>query len=186
MMDECHSLPTIEEQLNTSTMINREARTAATIIKIEDIICSLVHDLVNGRRLSIPLKTRKQKPMEADATNARMLCFPGRIDTEAWRFGRFDASLSRSTLRRRSAVVIRILSIVHKALVDNKIINKRFSMSCGTFNSFELTLYRVLAVRAIFYQDPELFSKQSVVDRLIDDLAFMFEVQRSDLNVVSL
>ncbi|MCJ1287557.1 hypothetical protein MMC26_006909 [Xylographa opegraphella] len=146
-MDDNQSLPTSEAQSNTSTMIDREARRAAAITKIEDIICSLVHDLVNGRRLSMPLKTRKQKPVGADTGSPRMLCFPGRTDTEAWRF----------------AVVLRILSIVYEALVDNKIITKR----------------------AIFYQDPELFSKQGVVDRLVDDIAFMFGMQRFDLNVIA-
>ncbi|MCJ1437617.1 hypothetical protein MMC27_007004 [Xylographa pallens] len=58
-------------------------------------------------------------------------------------------------------------------------------MSSWTFYSSALRLRCVLAIRAIFYQDPELFSKQSVVDRLIDDVAFMFEVQRSDLNVIA-
>ncbi|MCJ1421903.1 hypothetical protein MMC32_008270 [Xylographa parallela] len=58
-------------------------------------------------------------------------------------------------------------------------------MSSWTFYSFALTLRCIVTIRAIFYQDPELFSKQSIVDRLIDDFAFMFEVRRSDLNVVA-
>ena len=68
--------------------------------------------------------------------------------------------------------------------MNNKVITKRYFMSTWTFRSSEVTPPCALAIRAIFYQDLELFSKQSVVDRLIDDIAFMFEVQRSDLNVV--
>ena len=92
-MDDSQSLPAVEQQFNTSTTIDREARRAATIIKIEDIFCSLVHDLVNGRRLSMPLKTRHQKPANADAGSPRMLSFPGRTDAEAWRFGRSSVSI---------------------------------------------------------------------------------------------
>ena len=87
-MDDSQSLPTVEEPSPAATNIDREARRAATTTKIEDIIGSLVHDLVEGRRLSMPLKTRRQKPVEADAGSPRVLCFPGRTDTEAWRFGR--------------------------------------------------------------------------------------------------
>ncbi|MCJ1394992.1 hypothetical protein MMC18_007873 [Xylographa bjoerkii] len=146
-VNDSQSLSIFEEQPNATTTIDREARRTTAIAKVEDIFCSLVHDLKDEQRLSIPLKTRQQKPAEANAGSSRMLCFPGRTDEEA----------------RRFAVVIRILSIIHEALVENTVITKR----------------------AIFYQDPELFSKQSVVDRLIDDIAFMFEVQRCDLNVIA-
>ncbi|KZP17969.1 DNA topoisomerase IV, alpha subunit [Athelia psychrophila] len=37
--------------------------------------------------------------------------------------------------------------------------------------------------RDIYYRDVPLFQKQGVVDRLIDDLAATFELERSDLNV---
>ncbi|MCJ1404914.1 hypothetical protein MMC11_008140 [Xylographa trunciseda] len=146
-MNDSQNFPAAEEQSNTTTTFDREARRATTITKIEEIFCSLVHDLIDERRLSIPLKTRKQKLVEANGGNSRMLYFPGRTDQEAWRF----------------AVVIRILSIIYEGLIENTIITKR----------------------AIFYQNPELFSKQSIVDRLVDDIAFMFEVQRSDLNVIA-
>jgi DNA topoisomerase VI subunit A len=36
----------------------------------------------------------------------------------------------------------------------------------------------------IYYRHPDLFMKQSVVDRYIDDLACTFGVSRSQLNVV--
>jgi meiotic recombination protein SPO11 len=39
--------------------------------------------------------------------------------------------------------------------------------------------------RNMYYQDPELFLKQSVVDRYVDDIAFNFGVKREALNVVS-
>jgi len=39
--------------------------------------------------------------------------------------------------------------------------------------------------RDIYYKDPALFVKQSVVDRYVDDIAFTFNVPRSALSVVS-
>jgi meiotic recombination protein SPO11 len=36
----------------------------------------------------------------------------------------------------------------------------------------------------MYYRDPALFSKQAVVDRFVDDLAFTFGVPRLLLNVV--
>ena len=43
-----------------------------------------------------------------------------------------------------------------------------------------------LISRDLYYRDPSLFLKQSVVDRYIDDLAFTLGVSRASLNVVSL
>ncbi|KZF20244.1 hypothetical protein L228DRAFT_213791, partial [Xylona heveae TC161] len=62
------------------------------------------------------------------------------------------------------AVFVKILDLMHQALVTRTITTKR----------------------DIFYKDPKLFIKQSVVDRFIDDLAFTFHVPRAALNVVGL
>lgn len=82
-----------------------------------------------------------------------------------------------------SAVVLRILQLIHEALVNSVITTKRYvatsrwdflpldSPSCGS--------------RDIYYKDPALFQKQSVVDRYVDHLAFSFGVRRVFLNVVS-
>jgi meiotic recombination protein SPO11 len=37
----------------------------------------------------------------------------------------------------------------------------------------------------MYYRDPELFVKQQVVDRYVDDIAFNLGVNRAALNVVS-
>jgi meiotic recombination protein SPO11 len=39
--------------------------------------------------------------------------------------------------------------------------------------------------RDIYYRDPELFMKQAVVDRYVDDIAYTLGVERDALNVVS-
>jgi hypothetical protein len=41
-------------------------------------------------------------------------------------------------------------------------------------------------LRDIYYRDPELFKRQTTVDRYIDDIAYTCGVARADLNVVSL
>lgn len=38
--------------------------------------------------------------------------------------------------------------------------------------------------RDIYYRDPELFIKQTVVDRYVDDIAYTLGVERDALNVV--
>lgn len=39
--------------------------------------------------------------------------------------------------------------------------------------------------RDIYYRDPELFIKQAVVDRYVDDIAFTLDVPRQALNVAA-
>lgn len=38
--------------------------------------------------------------------------------------------------------------------------------------------------RSIYYQDPELFKGQSIVNHLVDDLAYTLGVGRNALNIV--
>lgn len=62
------------------------------------------------------------------------------------------------------AVLVRILEIIHDALAADTIVTKR----------------------DIYYRHPDLFVKQAVVDRYVDDLACTFGVSRTLLNVVCL
>jgi meiotic recombination protein SPO11 len=61
------------------------------------------------------------------------------------------------------AVLLRILELIHGSLIDNTIMTKR----------------------DIYYRHPDLFVKQSVVDRYVDDLACTFGITRSQLNVTA-
>ncbi|KAF7976080.1 hypothetical protein HWV62_7642 [Athelia sp. TMB] len=63
-----------------------------------------------------------------------------------------------------TAQLFRVLDLTHEALVDDIPATKR----------------------DVYYKDVPLFQKQGVVDRLIDDLAATFELERSDLNVGAL
>ncbi|KAJ3578028.1 hypothetical protein NPX13_g2542 [Xylaria arbuscula] len=44
---------------------------------------------------------------------------------------------------------------------------------------------RVITMRDIYYQDPELFGSQQYVNGLVDDIAFTFELGRHALNIVA-
>jgi meiotic recombination protein SPO11 len=43
-----------------------------------------------------------------------------------------------------------------------------------------------MLTRDMYYRDPELFVKQAVVDRYVDDIAYTFGVERDALNVVGI
>jgi len=62
----------------------------------------------------------------------------------------------------RFTVLLRILELCHEALITGMIMTKR----------------------DLYYRDPDLFQKQTTVDRLVDDLAFTLDIERDDLNVV--
>ncbi|KAE9966239.1 hypothetical protein EG328_009080 [Venturia inaequalis] len=110
----------------------------------------------NDQHLSVTVKTRassrtsnsvKDGSNEAAAPRTRTFQFPGTNEKEAWRY----------------TVVIRILELIHDALVNKVVITKR----------------------DLYYRDPALFSNQTVVDRYVDDLACTFGVPRALLNVTA-
>jgi len=63
-------------------------------------------------------------------------------------------------LINKIAVLVRILELVHDALTSDD------------------------RLRDIYYRSPDLFVKQAVVDRYVDDIACTFGVSRNVLNVV--
>lgn len=70
----------------------------------------------------------------------------------------------------------------HDALVTGIVTTKR-----SEYQRSNAALKQLLTVyRDIYYRDPELFLKQAVVDRYVDDIAYTFGVNRDALNVVSL
>lgn len=60
-------------------------------------------------------------------------------------------------------VLLRIIQLIHGGLIDNTIMTKR----------------------DIYYKHPDLFMKQAIVDRYIDDLACTLGISRSRLNVTA-
>jgi len=72
---------------------------------------------------------------------------------------------------------------MHEAIINRTITTKRFFSRSEVFKVSTLT-DSSRAHRDIYYKDPALFVKQSVVDRYVDDIAFTFNVPRSALSVV--
>ncbi|KAI9674611.1 MAG: hypothetical protein M1829_003693 [Trizodia sp. TS-e1964] len=62
---------------------------------------------------------------------------------------------------QRFTIVVRILGYIHEALINDTITTKR----------------------DIYYKDVELFGRQSIVDKYVDDIAYTFNVERESLNV---
>ena len=56
----------------------------------------------------------------------------------------------------------------------------------GTSDTYINALPIAYPARNIYYQDPELFKTQAVVDRDVDLLAYTFGLRRADLHVVRL
>ncbi|KAL9085629.1 MAG: hypothetical protein Q9165_007530 [Trypethelium subeluteriae] len=126
------------------------------ITKIESIFEGVVDALLGSdEKMILTVCSRKNRSKSGEKNNthcqelkldgSKEMSFPGRSAQEAWRF----------------TVILRILEMVHDALVNNILITKR----------------------DIYYHDPNLFAKQEIVDRYVDDIAYTFDVPRSLLNV---
>ncbi|KAL8932440.1 MAG: hypothetical protein Q9216_006835 [Gyalolechia sp. 2 TL-2023] len=144
-----------------------------TTRKVEAIILQIIQSLQRREdSVSIVFKTRQASETSPFRSNGRSsnghykLSFPGNTPQEAWRFS--TAGLTETVCRRTSsmltcspAVVLRILELIHEALVEDVVVSKR----------------------NIYYKDPELFKSQTIVDRYVDILAYTFGIQRTALNV---
>ncbi|KAL9018675.1 MAG: hypothetical protein Q9185_004046 [Variospora sp. 1 TL-2023] len=147
----------------------------AVILQIENIVGQIVDGLQKQEDgISISLRTKKLPKPSSTQTVGRSskdyyrISFPGRSSQEARRFSR--AAFTEAVCHRTSsmlicspAIVLRILELIHEALVADVVISKR----------------------NIYYKDPELFQSQKVVDRYVDILAYTFGIQRAALNVTA-
>ncbi|KAL8920780.1 MAG: hypothetical protein Q9172_004351 [Xanthocarpia lactea] len=148
-----------------------------TIRKVEEVVHQIVRSLQQeDNNLSIALRTRKRPGNSPPDSKSQLLgngqyklSFPGKTPEEAWRFS--TAGLTETVCSRTSsmltcspAVILRILELIHEALVSNAVVSKR----------------------NIYYKDPELFKSQKIVDRYIDILSYTFGIQRAALNVAML
>lgn len=77
--------------------------------------------------------------------------------------------------------MFRTIELSHEALLSGTLITKR----SVTVNVHAGTCTFVSdSNRNIYYQNMELFRSQSVVDEMVDNLAFTLGVGRGDLNIV--
>ncbi|KAH6692444.1 Spo11/DNA topoisomerase VI subunit A [Plectosphaerella plurivora] len=74
---------------------------------------------------------------------------------------RFPGSTAHEA--KKFARLLKLLQLIHDGLVAGTCLTKR----------------------NIYYQDVELFGSQSIVDDLVDDLAFTLDMSRADLNVAA-
>ncbi|TGO47738.1 hypothetical protein BCON_0265g00110 [Botryotinia convoluta] len=86
---------------------------------------------------------------------------PGSKEALSSRVVQFPSSSPRETWK--FVALLRILELSHEALVTGNIITKR----------------------DIYYRDPELFTKQAIVDRFVDDIACTLGLKRDALNVMA-
>ncbi|KAF2728244.1 meiosis-specific topoisomerase Spo11 [Polyplosphaeria fusca] len=141
------------------------------IARIEEMLENIVDGLLGEKKsISITLKsrsglTRRTAGLPTGSSSlppkVAEIGFPGATAQEAWKF----------------TVLVRMLEIVHASLIDDVVVTKRQVMfergSGGCPDLFS----------DIYYRDPDLFMKQSVVDRYVDDLACTLNISRSQLNV---
>ncbi|KAF7885191.1 hypothetical protein EAF00_011009 [Botryotinia globosa] len=86
---------------------------------------------------------------------------PGGKQVSAPRVVQFPSSSPREAWK--FVALLRILELSHEALVTGNIISKR----------------------DMYYRDPELFTKQAIVDRFVDDIACTLGLKRDALNVMA-
>lgn len=116
----------------------RRVADPGTIQKVEAIVEKVLRSLQGqDESISIALKTKRRSgtasslPSQAPSSrNQYQLSFPGNTPQEAWRFS--TAGLARTVCRRTAAmltyhpaVVLRILELVHEALLNNVVVSKR-------------------------------------------------------------
>ncbi|KAF8425556.1 Spo11/DNA topoisomerase VI subunit A [Tirmania nivea] len=128
---------------------------------IEEIFSGLVDILAEEKQdkeLVIKLKIRKTRACQSFDPLSKSIRSTIQCST---RFITFPARSQEQSWR--FAVLIRVLGLILEALTEDRITTKR----------------------DIYYKDVKLFRKQSVVDNIIDDIAYTFGVERGKLNVVA-
>ncbi|RDL38681.1 uncharacterized protein BP5553_03021 [Venustampulla echinocandica] len=131
----------------------------AVISRIEDVFEAMTDCIIGEKNeLVIQLKSRSRTKPQADDSGATAAKKQSNLELRAITFP------SRSPQEAwKFTALLRILELCHEALVTGTVTTKR----------------------DIYYRDPELFMKQAVVDRYVNDLAYTLGVQRDALNVVA-
>ncbi|EKD19458.1 meiosis-specific topoisomerase Spo11 [Drepanopeziza brunnea f. sp. 'multigermtubi' MB_m1] len=175
------------------TRASKSNQLGLVISKIEDIFESITDCLLDEKKeLVIQLKSRSKskskskskshKPQceqddddgdgDGEREKSRMITFPSKNAKEAWKF----------------TALLRILELSHEALVTGIVTTKRLnaymSLDCS-IDAYYYPLPFQIPKIDIYYREPELFMKQAVVDRYVDDIAYTFGVNRDALNVMS-
>ncbi|KAL8733192.1 MAG: hypothetical protein Q9181_003675 [Wetmoreana brouardii] len=171
------SSPTVADSYPCQLSSRRKVTDQETTRKVEILVAQILQSLQSQEdTVSIALRTKKRcdsafqyHSPAPSASDRYKISYPGNTPQEAWRFS--TAELAETVCRRTAsmltcspAVVLRILELIHEALVNNVIVSKR----------------------NIYYKDPELFKSQKIVDRYVDILSYTFGCERAALNVAML
>ncbi|KAL2067544.1 hypothetical protein VTL71DRAFT_1969 [Oculimacula yallundae] len=141
----------------------------AVISKIEDIFESITDCILEERReLVIELKSRSKSNLKAQKSETEKVEVELEEDEdEEMELRRRTTKITFPSRNQKEAwkftALLRILELSHEALVTGIVTTKR----------------------DIYYREPELFTKQAVVDRYVDDIAHTFGVGRDALNIVA-
>ena len=136
--------PVLESHSPSTPVIATRIGAPAVIGAIEDIIAKIAHSLGQKEELSIELKTTmssatSRTPESGQRVAISKIRFPGRNAHEAWKFStrycRGSILVLSAVLTIAAAVLLRILELVHQALVENVVVSKR----CVLF--FDTALY---------------------------------------------
>lgn len=132
-------------------------KVGSVILKIENIFDSIVDCVMGDKKELVILLKSRSKRIKTSEEDVNM--DPERKpDTRRIKFP------SKCPMEAwRFAALYRVLELSHEALVTGVVTTKR----------------------DIYYREPELFMKQEVVDRYVDDIAYTFGVNREALNVVA-
>ncbi|KFY24316.1 hypothetical protein V493_05317 [Pseudogymnoascus sp. VKM F-4281 (FW-2241)] len=138
---------------------NNNFQAGAVIAKIEDIFESLLDCITNEKKcLVLHIKSRGKNGRQTLDAATGAIRNTANVETK-------EITFPGKTQKEawKFAALLRILELSHEALVTGIVTTKR----------------------DIYYRDLDLFVKQAVVDRYIDDLAFTLSVPRDALNIVA-
>ena len=118
-------------------LVWRRQPDAEIIIKVENIVRQIFESLQRSEEnIAILLKrkptaTGRSSSVNMDRSSSmHTVSFPGKTPREGWRFSTKELAKSvcrrtSSMLTRHPAVVLRILELIHEALVNNIVVSKR-------------------------------------------------------------
>ncbi|KAI9647676.1 endodeoxyribonuclease [Ciborinia camelliae] len=149
------STPVKSEQLDPEDASTLSYQTGSAISKIEEI-CEAMTDCIIGRRKQFSISLKSRNSNSKDATADSK-----EPPISRSRVVQFPNSSPREAWK--FSALLRILELSHEALVTGNIITKR----------------------DMYYRDPELFTKQTIVDRFVDDIAYTLGMKRDALNVMA-
>ncbi|KAF7868389.1 hypothetical protein EAF04_004921 [Stromatinia cepivora] len=149
------STPVKSEKFDPENISVSSYQTGSAISKIEEIYEAMT-DCIIGRRKQFSFHLKSRNPSQKKATEDDK-----ELPISRSRVVQFPNASPREAWK--FTALLRILTLSHEALVTGNIITKR----------------------DMYYRDPELFTKQAIVDSFVDDIAYTLGLKRDAMNVVA-